>query len=219
MTRYGYERVSTNDQHPEAQRAKLIAAGVDKIYTDSGQSGAKARRPEWDALLDVIGPGDALVCVKLDRIGRSVANLIEVTDHLQQVGADLVVIDQAIDTSTPSGKLMFHVLAAIAEFERGLIIERTLDGQAVVRRAGNLRRSLGGTPPLGFREGPEGADDWEVDPAAAGWLREVAQLVLDDPEHNVDAAHRAMPAITDATGRAVSVKMLRAALQRPASAG
>jgi DNA invertase Pin-like site-specific DNA recombinase len=219
MARYGYERVSTNDQNPEAQHDKLVAAGCDKIFTDKGQSGAKARRPEWDALLGLLAEGDQLVCVKLDRIGRSVRNLIEVTDHLQEVGADLVVLDQAIDTSTPTGKLLFHVLAAIAEFERGLIIERTLDGQAAVRRDGNLRRSLGGTPPLGFREGPEGALDWELDETAAEWLREAAQLVLDDPEHNIDGVYRTLDPITDATGRPVSVKMFRAALQRPASAG
>jgi DNA invertase Pin-like site-specific DNA recombinase len=217
--KYGYERVSTNDQNPEAQRAKLVAAGCDKIFTDKGQSGAKARRPEWDNLLAVLGAGDQLVCVKLDRIGRSVRNLIDVTDYLQAVGVDLVVIDQAIDTSTPTGALLFHVLAAIAEFERGLIIERTHDGQAAVRRDGNLRRSLGGSAPLGFLD-LGGADDrdWTLDEVTGAWLREAAQLVLDDPDHNIDAAFRALDPITHAD-REVTAKQLRAALQRPASAG
>ena len=163
--------------------------------------------------------GDQLVCVKLDRIGRSVRNLIDVTDYLQAVGADLVVIDQAIDTSTPTGALLFHVLAAIAQFERGLIIERTHDGQAAVRRDGDLRRSLGGSAPLGFRDdGGDDDRDWTLDEVTGAWLRAAAQLVLDDPDHNIDAAYRALDPITHAD-REVTAKQLRAALQRPASAG
>jgi DNA invertase Pin-like site-specific DNA recombinase len=215
--RIGYARVSTGDQHPEAQADRLHAAGCEVVYTDKGVSGTQARRPEWDKLLATLQPGDALVCTNLDRIGRSVANLVEVTSVLQDRDADLVVLDQAIDTTTPGGRLVFHILAAIAEFERELIIARTRDGQASVRRAGNLRRSLGGVPPLGFREGDEGADDWQLDPAQAAWLAEAAARVLGGEP--VEAVHAALPVMHDATGREVSVKMLRAALQRPASAG
>lgn len=217
MTRYGYERVSTNDQHPEAQGDKLRAAGVDLIFTDKGVSGSRARRPRWDKLLAVLVPGDQVVCVRLDRIGRSVANLLEIVRHLDQAGVELIVLDQNIDTSTPTGRLLFVVLAAIAEFERELIIERTLDGQASVRAMGNLRRSLGGTPPLGFRLGDEGDDDWQLDQNAADWLADAADRV--DEGEAVEAVHKAMPTLLDAAGRPVTVKMLRKALLRPASAG
>ena len=217
MARKGYARVSTNDQHPEAQADRLHAAGCEVVYTDKGVSGSQARRLDWDLLLKELQPGDELVCVKLDRIGRSVANLVEVVAGLREAEAELIVLDQNIDTRTPSGKLLFHMLAAIAEFERDLIIERTREGQAAVRRRGNLRRSLGGTPPLGFREGAEGDDDWSLDPTAAEWVADAAARVLNGEP--VDAVFAALPAITDATGRPVTVKMLRAALQRPASAG
>jgi len=217
MTRYGYERVSTNEQNPEAQGDKLRAFGVDRIFTDKGVSGTRARRPQWDKLLATLQPGDALVTVRLDRIGRSVTNLLDVVAWLGQAGVELIVLDQPIDTSTPSGRLFLGMLAIIAEFERDLIIERTKDGQATVRRSGNLRRSLGGTPPLGFRVGDEDDDDWVPDTIAADWLRDAAGRVLNGEA--VEAAFAELPAITDAAGRPVTVKMLRAALQRPASAG
>lgn len=217
MTRIGYARVSTGDQHPEAQEDRLRAAGCVTVFTDRGVSGIMARRPGWDRCLAALEPGDVLVCVRLDRIGRSVANLVEVVAGLRDRQVTLVVLDQAIDTSTPAGKLLFHFLAAIAEFERDLIIERTRDGQLAVRRRGNLRRSLGGLSPLGFGEGDEGADDWQLDPEQAAWLAEAAARVL--AGEPVGAVHAALPAMADAAGRKVTVKMLRAALQRPASAG
>ena len=217
MARIGYARVSTGDQHPEIQVGRLHAAGCELVFTDKGVSGTQARRPQWDKLLEQLQPGDALVCTKLDRIGRSVVNLVEVTTLLQARDADLVVLDQAIDTTTPGGRLTFHILAAIAEFERELIIDRTRDGQQSVRRAGNLRKSLGGKPVLGFRENPEGDDDWQLDPAQAAWLADAAARVLAGDE--VEAVHGILPEITDSAGRPVTAKMLRAALQRPASAG
>jgi DNA invertase Pin-like site-specific DNA recombinase len=215
VARIGYARVSTGDQHPEAQEDKLRAAGCQIIYTDRGVSGKHARRPEWDKCLARLEPGDTLVTTKLDRIGRSVINLAGVARLLQERDADLIVLDQPIDTTTPHGRLTYNVLAAMAEFERDLIIGRTRDGQAVVRRRGNLRRSLGGPPVLGFRVG--GGDDWELDPGQAGWLAEAAARVL--AGEPVEAVHAALPPMADSTGRAVTAKMLRAALTRPASAG
>ena len=140
MGRIGYVRVSTNDQHPEAQSLRLMAAGCEPehIYTDSGVSGKLASRPQWDACLKALRHGDTLVTVKLDRIGRSLKNLIEVTRALQERGIDLVVLDQNLDTSTATGKLIFHVLGAIAEFERDLIRERTMDGLAAARARGRV---------------------------------------------------------------------------------
>jgi DNA invertase Pin-like site-specific DNA recombinase len=136
MGRIGYARVSTRDQHPEAQEQRLTEAGCERVFTDHGASGAKASRPEWDACLAYLRPGDALVCTKLDRIGRSVKNLIEVADVLQERGVDLVCLDQPVNTTTPQGKLFFQILAAFAEFERSMIIERTKDGLAATSNRG-----------------------------------------------------------------------------------
>jgi len=136
MARIGYARVSTRDQRPEAQEERLREAGCARVFTDHGASGTRASRPEWDRCLERLEPGDTLVCVKLDRIGRSVRNLVDVMADLGRRDVDLVVLDQAIDTSTPGGRLVFHVLAAIAEFERELIVERTRDGLAATPARG-----------------------------------------------------------------------------------
>jgi DNA invertase Pin-like site-specific DNA recombinase len=143
VTKCGYARVSTRDQHPEAQTERLLAVGCDKIFTDDGVSGKYASRPRWDECLAYLRPGDTLVTVKLDRIGRSLKNLIEVVTTLRERDVNLVVLDQAIDTTTPAGKLIFHVLGAIAEFERDLIIERTMDGLVAARARGRV----GGSEP------------------------------------------------------------------------
>jgi DNA invertase Pin-like site-specific DNA recombinase len=136
MARIGYARVSTRDQHPEAQRERLEAAGCTRIFTDTGASGARASRPGWDKCLDRLEPGDTLVCTKLDRIGRSVRNLMDVSSLLQQRGVDLACLDQPIDTTSPQGKLFFTILAAFAQFERDLIRERTRDGLAATTARG-----------------------------------------------------------------------------------
>jgi DNA invertase Pin-like site-specific DNA recombinase len=145
MTRVGYNRVSTADQHPEAQADRLIEAGCEKVFTDKGVSGTLARRPQWDKCLEYLRPGDVLVTIRLDRIGRSLRNLLEVMNELGERGIDLKVLDQDVDTTTPSGRLIFAVLAAIAEFERDLIRERTMDGLAAARargRTGGRKRKL-----------------------------------------------------------------------------
>lgn len=138
--RIGYARVSTRDQHPEVQAARLREAGCERVYVDHGVSGRLASRPQWDECLAHLRAGDVLVVVKLDRIGRSVRNLVDVVGLLGERGVDLVVLDQQIDTTTPAGKLLFHVLAAISQFEADLIRERTLDGldAAKVRHGGKL---------------------------------------------------------------------------------
>ncbi|MCU1670871.1 MAG: site-specific recombinase, invertase Pin, partial [Blastococcus sp.] len=136
MTRIGYGRVSTPDQNADAQHDALDAAGCERVFFDHGVSGKLARRPELDACLDYLRPGDTLVITKLDRLGRSVKNLVDQVLDLGTRNVDLVVISQGIDTTTPAGKLIFHVLAAIAEFERDLILERTLEGLAAARARG-----------------------------------------------------------------------------------
>ena len=135
--RIGYARVSTRDQHPEAQHDALLAAGCnpDHSYIDK-------------ALL-VLREGDQLAITKLDRLGRSLAHLIALSAELQQRGVDLVVLDQGIDTSTAVGRMFFQILGAIAEFEHALMSERTMDGLAAARARG---RTGGQKPKLRPRQ-------------------------------------------------------------------
>ena len=147
--RIGYGRVSTRDQHPEAQEDALRAAGCDMVFLDTA-SGKLARRPELDrALLSANRAGDQLVVTKLDRLGRSLEHLIELSKLLDSRGVDLVVLDQGIDTSTPVGRMFFHILGAVAEFEHALLSERTKDGLAAARARG---RTGGQKPKLGLRQ-------------------------------------------------------------------
>lgn len=138
-----YARVSTRDQNAGAQldalRAWASSADVPPTeYVDEGQSGARASRPALDAMLAAARRREVSVvaCVKLDRLARSVRHLTELAAELEALGVDLVVLDQAIDTSTPSGRLLFNVLGSIAEFERDLIRDRTRAGIAAARRRG-----------------------------------------------------------------------------------
>ena len=139
-----YARVSTNNQRPEIQTHRLrkyaSARGLAVVaeYVDHGVTGAKARRPALDEMMAaaIRREIDAVAVVKLDRIARSVAHLTALGQELEALRVDLIVVDQAIDTSTPAGRLLFHVLGSIAEFERDLIVERTKAGVAAARRRG-----------------------------------------------------------------------------------
>lgn len=146
--RVGYGRVSTRDQHPEAQRDALAAAGVadDNLYIDHGVSGKLARRQQLDLALRVLREGDQLVITKLDRLGRSLKHLIELSEEFQRRGVALVVLDQGIDTSTPAGRLFFHMIGAVAEFEAAMLSERTQDGLAAAKARG---RTGGRKPKMG----------------------------------------------------------------------
>jgi DNA invertase Pin-like site-specific DNA recombinase len=147
--RIGYGRVSTRDQHPEAQHDALRAAGCDEIFIDKA-SGKLARRPELDkALLSANRTGDQLLITKLDRLGRSLDHLLKLSNLLQTRGVDLVVLDQGIDTSTAVGRMFFQILGSIAEFEHALMSERTMDGLAAARARG---RTGGQKPKLGPRQ-------------------------------------------------------------------
>ena len=147
--RIGYGRVSTRDQRPEAQHDALKAASCEQIFIDKA-SGKLARRPELDkALLAASRKGDQLVITKLDRLGRSLEHLIELSKVLQDRSVDLVVLDQGIDTSTAVGQMFFQILGAIAEFEHALMSERTVDGLAAARARG---RTGGQKPKLGPRQ-------------------------------------------------------------------
>jgi DNA invertase Pin-like site-specific DNA recombinase len=148
VVRIGVARVSTRDQHPEAQQDALRSAGCEQVFTDK-VSGKLARRPGLDQALLVARRGDQLVVTKLDRLGRSLEHLIELSKDLQSRGVDLVVLDQGIDTSTAVGMLFFSIIGAIAEFEHALMSERTMDGLAAARARG---RTGGQKPKLGPRQ-------------------------------------------------------------------
>ena len=142
----GYARVSTGQQDLQLQLDALKAAGVSKtnVYTDR-ISGSKAARPGLDQCLSQLKPGDTLVVWRLDRLGRSVRHLIDVVEDLRERGVGFKSLrDGAIDTTTASGKLIFHIFTALAEFERSLIQERTRAGLSVARARGRL----GGRPPM-----------------------------------------------------------------------
>lgn len=130
----GYARVSTRDQNPAAQIDALKAAGCDRVFMEKA-SGANRDRPELKAALDYIRAGDALVVWKLDRLARSVRQLVETAEDLARREIGLRVLTQQIDTTSPGGRLVFHVFAAVAEFERELMLERTHAGLATARAA------------------------------------------------------------------------------------
>jgi DNA invertase Pin-like site-specific DNA recombinase len=135
MTKIGYARVSTEEQSLDPQTDLLTAAGCERIFADKA-SGKLANRPEFDQALAYLRAGDVLVVTKLDRCGRSVRHLVDLIQRLNDSGVGLQVLQQAIDTTTPGGRLVFHFFAALAEFERELIRERTCDGLAAARARG-----------------------------------------------------------------------------------
>ena len=120
----GYARVSTLEQNEALQTDALDRAGCERLFTDHA-SGAKAHRPELDRMLDIIREGDTLIVWKLDRLGRSVQNLVDLMNLLQSRGVGFRRLKENMDTTTPGGVLVFNVFAAMAQFERDLIRERT----------------------------------------------------------------------------------------------
>jgi DNA invertase Pin-like site-specific DNA recombinase len=139
--RIGYARVSTRTQDDRSQLDLLEAAGCERIYRDV-TSGKLARRPDWDRCLEQLRRGDQLVITRLSRMARSVHHLTEVAALLADRGVDLVVVQQGIDTTTPAGRLLFHVLGAFDEFLADLISEGTHEGLAAAKargRAGGRR--------------------------------------------------------------------------------
>jgi DNA invertase Pin-like site-specific DNA recombinase len=138
----GYARVSTHEQSTDLQHDALTRAGCARIFSESA-SGAQRDRPELARALDYMRPGDTLVVWKLDRLARSIKQLIETVEDLQGKGIGFRSLTEAIDTTTAGGKLTFHIFAALAEFERSIIRERTRAGLDAARARGRV----GGRPP------------------------------------------------------------------------
>lgn len=135
MSVVGYARVSTPEQVLDAQRDELERVGAVRIFEDKA-SGVRSSRPGLDAALDYLREGDVLAVVRLDRLGRRLADLIALTDELQRRGVGFRSLAEGIDTATPSGRLMLHVVGAVAEMERELARERTAATLAANRRRG-----------------------------------------------------------------------------------
>lgn len=143
MALVGYARVSTGDQNPDLQRDALAAAGCTRVFEDAA-SGARADRPGLAQALDYVRDGDVLAVWKLDRLGRSLSHLIATVAALEAKGVGFRSITEAIDTTTPGGRLVFHLFGALGEFERDLIRERTRAGLA----AAAARGRKGGRKPV-----------------------------------------------------------------------
>lgn len=135
MALVGYARVSTADQDTGLQVEALKAAGCERIFRETA-SGAQRDRPELRKALDYIREGDVLCVWKLDRLARSLRQLLETGEALAERGIGLRSLTESIDTTTPGGRLVFHVFGALAEFERGIIRERTMAGLENARRMG-----------------------------------------------------------------------------------
>lgn len=133
--RIGYARVSTQDQKLDLQLQALKAAGCELILEDQ-TSGTKAKRPGLDQVLAKLGPGVVLVVWRLDRLGRSLSHLVDVLRLIEAKGAGFVSLTEAIDTTSAGGRLVFHMMAALAEFERTLIVERTQAGLSAAKTKG-----------------------------------------------------------------------------------
>lgn len=140
----GYARVSTEEQNLGLQRDALMRADVARVFEDHA-SGTSKYRPGLDAALDMLGPGDTLVVWKLDRLGRSLSHLIGLVQSLGDRDIGFQSLSESIDTTTAGGRLVFHLMGALAEFERSLIVERTKAGMASARSRG---RHLGRAPSL-----------------------------------------------------------------------
>ena len=138
---YGYARVSTADQHLDRQQDALFKYGIDRLFCEK-MSGTKKSRPELDSLLGVLQSGDTVVVESLSRLGRSVKNLAELMELFNERSIRLVSLKETIDTTSPTGRLMFTILSSLTQFERDVLAERTKEGLNAARARGRC----GGRP-------------------------------------------------------------------------
>ena len=137
----GYARVSTIEQNLSRQHDALRTYGVDMIFSEK-MSGTKKNRPELDAMLSKLNPGDTVVIESLSRLGRSVKNLCDLMEYFENNNIRVVSLKETIDTTSPTGKLLFSVLASLSQFERDVLAQRTQEGLAAARARGRV----GGRP-------------------------------------------------------------------------
>ena len=133
----GYARVSTEQQETEAQLPELRKAGCRRIYQET-MGGGTINRPELEKCLERLDKGDTLVVWRLDRLGRSIRDLLQIVDRLDRSGINFISLKERFDTSTAAGRLVFHFFAALTQFERELIRERTMVGLSSARARGRL---------------------------------------------------------------------------------
>lgn len=138
----GYGRVSTEDQRLDAQITALKGAGAERVFADK-IGGTKRKRPELDKMLEQLRRGDVVLVTKYDRLARSLTDLLDIVAQIETAEAGFRSLAEDIDTTTPAGRLIFHVFASIAQFERERIRERTMEGLDAARKKGRI----GGRPP------------------------------------------------------------------------
>ncbi|MEP3342335.1 MAG: recombinase family protein [Hyphomicrobiales bacterium] len=138
----GYARVSTDDQSLDSQTDALSVAGAERVFADK-ISGSRRARPELDRMLEQLRDGDVVTVTKYDRLARSLKDLLEIVEAIRAHGAGFRSLAEDIDTTTPAGRLVFHVFASLAQFERERISERTREGLVSARKRGRI----GGRPP------------------------------------------------------------------------
>ena len=132
----GYARVSTAEQNLDLQEKALKEAGCEQIFKDRGVSGSQRNRPQLEKALNALDQGDVLVIWKLDRLGRSLPHLIDIVGDLGDRKIGFTSVSESIDTTTAGGELLFHIMGALAQFERSLIVERTKAGMAAAKARG-----------------------------------------------------------------------------------
>lgn len=166
----GYVRVSTDDQHLDLQRDALAKAGCERVFEDTA-SGGKTERIGLAALLSALRTGDTVVIWRLDRLGRSLKDLIQLVEKLDAMSVGLRSVQESIDTASTGGRLVFHLFGALAEFERNLIRERTHAGLSAARARGR-----------------KGGRKKRLDPAK----REIALRLYRERKHTVEEICRMM---------------------------
>ena len=162
----GYARVSREDQNLDRQLDALREAGCDRTFVDEGVSGARASRPGLDEMLLYVRPGDAIVVQALDRLGRRTSELLRLVEAWKVQGIGLKILNLGIDTNTSAGKLVLTIMSSLAEMEREVLRERTIDGLAAARRRGKRGGRPSATSPAQRREAlrmrKDGRSLWEI---------------------------------------------------------
>lgn len=178
MAILGYARVSTTDQSLDRQRDELTAAGAETIYSEIGSGKKGAARPQWEELLRSLRKGDTLMVAELSRLGRSTSQLSALADDLSERKISLKILNLGVDTGTPAGRLVYSIIAAVAEMERDLLIERTNSGLAASRargRKGGRKREFS---PAAVRRAQDQYDQGELSVTEIARLAGVSRQTL-----------------------------------------